>query len=79
MKRIVFIWLVFFLGISYQSFAKAGMAYDEKVFVWAIVGFLFLVAGFFEGIDYLKKNGKNLFKRFRTYLRNKIVMLRSSH
>ena len=73
------IWLVLLLGLSYQSFAKDGMAYDEIEFFWAIVSFLLLIAGFFEGIGYLKKNGKGLLKGFLTFLRNKMLTLRNSH
>ncbi|MCK3685112.1 hypothetical protein [Maribellus sp. YY47] len=79
MKKILLIWLVLFFGLSYPSFAKAGMASDEVEFALALAGFLLLVAGFFEGIDYLKKNGKGLFIRFRTFLRNKMLTLRNSH
>jgi putative transcriptional regulator len=79
MKKIMFIWLVLLLGLSYQAYAKAGMAQDEPEFILAIVGFLLLVAGFFGGIDYLIKDGKGLFKRFRTFLRKKVLTLRNSH
>jgi hypothetical protein len=79
MKKVMLIWIVLLLGLSYRSFAKAGMAKDENEFVLAIVGFILLVAGFFKGIDYMKKNGKGLFKRFRTFLRNKMLTLRNSH
>ncbi len=66
------IWLVLLLGLSYKAFAKAGIADGGLEFILVIAGFLFLVAGFFEGIDYLTKNGKGLFNRFRTFLRKKI-------
>jgi len=79
MKKVVLIWFVFLLGLSYQSFAKTGKADDEAEFVFAIIVFLLLVAGFFEGIDYLIKNGKSLFKRVQAFLRNKILTLRNSH
>ncbi len=79
MKKIRLIWSVLFLGLSYQSFAKSGMASDEKELILSIIVFLLLVAGFFEGIDYLKKNGKSLFIRFRSFLRNKMLTLRNSH
>jgi hypothetical protein len=79
MKKTILIWLVLLLGLSYQSFAKTGMASDEKEFVLTIVVFLLLVAGIFKGIDYLKKNGKTLLLRFRTSLRNKMLTLRNSH
>lgn len=79
MKKILLIWLILLLGSTYQSFAKTGTASDEKEFVLTIIGFLLLVAGIFEGIDYLKKNGKTLFIRVRSFLRNKILTLRNSH
>ncbi len=79
MKKTILIWLVLLLGLSYQAFAKAGKASDENEFALAIVLFLLLVAGIFEGIDYLKKNGKTLLLRFRTFLRNKMLTLRNSH
>ena len=79
MKKILLIWLILLLGSSYQSFAKTGIASDEKEFVLTIIGFLLLVAGIFEGIGYLKKNGKTLFIRVRSFLRNKLLTLRNSH
>ena len=79
MKKIRLIWSVLFLGLSYQSFAKAGIASDEREFVLFIVGFLLFVAGIFEATDYLKKNGKTLFIRVRTFMRNKMLTLRNSH
>jgi len=79
MKKILVIWLVLFFGLSNQSFAKAGMASDETEFALVLAGLFLLFAGFFEGIDYLKKNGKGLFIRFRTFMRNKMLTLRNSH
>lgn len=79
MRKIILIWLFLFLGLSYQSFAKAGMASDEKELVLILVGLLLLVEAIFEGTDYLKKNGKTLLLRIRTFLRTKILTLRNSH
>ncbi len=79
MKKTILIWLVLLSGLSYQASAKAGMASDEYEFALTIVLFLLFVAGIFEGIDYLKKNGKTLLLRFLTFLRNKILTLRNSH
>ena len=79
MKKIIIIGLALLAGLPYQSFAKAGRAYDETEFFLVIVGFLLLVALFFEGIDYLKKNGKDLYLRFRTFLKNKMLTLRNCH
>jgi hypothetical protein len=79
MKKVMLIWLVLLLGLSYQAFAKAGIADGGLEFLLAIVAFLLLVAGFFEGIDYLIKNGKGLFNRFKAYLKKKILTLRNSY
>jgi len=79
MKKVMLIWLVLLFGLSYQAFAKAGMADDEIEFVFAIVGFLLLVGGFLEGIGYLIKNGKGLLKRFQTFLRKKMLTFGNSH
>jgi hypothetical protein len=79
MKKVMLIWIILLLGLSYQAFAKVGIADDGLKFVLAIFAFLLLVAGFIEGIDYLIKNDKGLFKRFRTFLRKKMLTLRSSH
>jgi hypothetical protein len=79
MKKVMLIWLVLLLGLSYQAFAKAGIADGGLEFLLAIAAFLLLVAGFFEGVDYQIKNGKGLFKRFRTFLRKKMLTLRNSH
>ncbi len=72
------IWLVLFLGLSCQAFAKAGVADGGFEFMLTIVGFLLLVAGFFAGIDYLIKNGKYLFNRFKAFLKKIILTLMNS-
>ena len=77
MNRVITIWLVLFLGLSYQAFTKAGRADDELEFVWAIVGFILLVGGFIAGIDYLIKNGKDLFCRLKAFMKKKILTLRN--
>ena len=79
MKKTILIGLILLFGLSYQSFAKAGIASDEREFVLFIIAFLLFVAGIFEATDYLKKNGKTLFIRVRTLLRNKMLMLKNSH
>lgn len=79
MKKVILTWLVLFLGQSYQASAKAGIAEGGPEFVLTIIGVLLIVAGFFEGTDYLLKNGKGLSKRFRTFLRKKMLTFRNSH
>ena len=78
MKKVMLIWLVLLLGLSYQAFAKAGVADGGFEFMLTIVGFLLLVAGLFEGIEYLIKNGKNLFNRFKAFLKKKIFIPKNS-
>ena len=79
MKKVMLIGLVLLSGLSFQAFAKAGIANDGFEFVLAIVGFLLLVVGFFEGIDYLIKNGKGLFNRFQAFLKKIILTHRNSY
>ena len=78
MNKVMIIWLVLFLGLSCQAFAKAGVANGGFEFMLAIVGFLLLVAGLIEGIEYLIKNGRNLFNRFKAFLKKKIFLPRNS-
>ena len=59
-KKII-IGLVLFLGLSWQAFAKAGIADGGFALILVIVGFLLLVAGLFAGIQYLIKITRNFF------------------
>ena len=61
-KRLI-IGLVLFLGLSWQAFAKAGIADGGFALILVIVGFLLLVAGLFAGIEYLIKITRNLFMK----------------
>jgi len=78
MNKVMIIGQVLFLGLSYQAFAKAGVADGGFEFMLSIVGFLLLVAGLFAGIEYLIKNGKDLFNRFKAFLKKKIFIPRNS-
>jgi hypothetical protein len=78
MNKVMIIGQVIFLGLSYQAYAKAGVADGGFEFMLTLVGFLLLVAGLFEGIEYLIKNGKNLFNRFNAFLKKKIFIPRNS-
>ena len=78
MNKRMIIGQVLFLGLSYQAFAKAGVADGGLELMLAIVGFLLLVAGLFAGIEYLLKNGRNLFNRFKAFLKKKIFIPRNS-
>ena len=78
MKKVMIIWQVLFLGLSFQAFAKAGVANGGFEFVLVIIGFLLLVAGLFAGIEYLMKNGRNLYNRFKAFLKKKILIPKNS-
>ena len=78
MKKVLLIGQVLFLGLSYQAFAKAGVADGGFEFILTIAGFLLLLAGLFAGIEYLKINGKNLFNRFKAFLRKNIFIPKNS-
>jgi hypothetical protein len=69
MNKAILVWLVLFLGLSCQAFAKAGLADDEIEFYLAIVGFFTLLFGIGAGISYLIKNGRDLLNRFMAFLR----------
>jgi hypothetical protein len=78
MKKVMIIWLVLFLGLSYQAFAKYGVADGGFKFMLAIIGFLLLVAGLFAGIEYLIKNGRDLIHSFKAFLKKKILVHKNS-
>lgn len=67
------IWIYLFLGLSSQAFAKSGVADDEVEFVLAIAGFLLIVAGIYAGIEYLIRNGGDIFNRFKSFLKKRIL------
>lgn len=61
MNKAVIILQVLFFGLSHQAFAKAGVADGSFLFILSIVVFLLLLEGLFAGIEYLIKNGRDLF------------------
>jgi len=69
MKKVMIIGLVLFLGLSYQASAKIGVAEGGFEFMLVIIGFLLLVAGLSSGIEYLIKNGRNLYSRFKAFFK----------
>jgi hypothetical protein len=71
MKKVMILWNVLFFGLSYKAFAKAGIAEGGFEFMLTIVGFLLIVVVLFEGIEYLKNNGRNLFNRFKAFVNRK--------
>ncbi|MCU0370093.1 MAG: hypothetical protein MUC31_01650 [Bacteroidales bacterium] len=78
MNKEVIIGQVLFLGLSCQAFAKAGVADGGVEFMLTIVGFLLLLAGLFAGTEYVIKNGRNHFNRFKAFLKKKIFIPRNS-
>jgi hypothetical protein len=74
MNKVMITWQVLFLGLSYQALAKAGVADGGFEFMLSIIGFLLLVTGLLAGIEYLTKNGRNLFNRFKAFLKKKILI-----
>ena len=77
MNKVMIIGQVLFFGLSCQAFAKSGVADGGLEFMLAIVGFLLSITGLFAGIDYLMKNGKNLFNNFKAFLKKKILIPRN--
>jgi len=77
MKKII-IGSILFLGLSCPAFAKSGVAVGGFEFVLVIVGFLLLMAGLVAGIEYLLKNGRNLFNRLKAFLKKNIIIPRDS-
>ncbi len=77
MNKVNLTGLILFLGLSSQTFAKAGIADGGFEFMLTIVSFLLMVAGLFAGLEYLIKNGKNLSHRFKAFLKKKIFIPRN--
>jgi hypothetical protein len=75
MNKVKLIGLVLFLGLSFQAFAKAGIASGGLEFALVIIAFLLLLAGFLQAIDYFRKNGKDLFHKAKAFIRRKIITL----
>jgi hypothetical protein len=63
---------ILFTGFSPQVFASAGYAKDGLEFILFLMGFLLLMAGFLEGMDYFNKNGKMLIHQFRAFIKKKV-------
>lgn len=77
MKKVMLMWPVLFLELPYQASAKAGIADGGLELMLTIVGFLLLVTGLITGMEYLIKNGRNLFNRFKESLKKKILIPRN--
>jgi len=77
MNKAMVIGQVLFLGLSFRAYSKSGVAEGGFEFMLAIVCFLLMVAGILAGIQYLIKNGRNLFNRFKAILKKKIFIPRN--
>jgi hypothetical protein len=71
-------WLVLFLGLSSQAFAKAGVADGGAEFILTIAGFLLILAGIDAGIEYLIRNGRDLLNQFKSFLKKRILVAKKS-
>lgn len=69
---------VLFFGLSFPVLAKAGVAGGGFEFMLAIIGFLLLVAGLFAGIEYLKRNGRDHFTHFKSFLKKRMIAHKKS-
>lgn len=63
MRNQMFIIASLIIGLPYMSAAGTGRTTDGPVFMLVIVGFLLIVEGILYGIDFLKKNGKDMFDK----------------
>jgi hypothetical protein len=76
MKKEVLIMSVLILGLSLKSFASTGNANDGLVFILAVVGFLLIIAGLLKGIDYLRRNSKQIINNAMRFLKRMSATLR---
>jgi uncharacterized membrane protein HdeD (DUF308 family) len=63
MKKILIILLAIFSVSIPKTFAAFGNARDGDLFAVILIGFLLLVAGILSGIDFLRKNRKQLIEK----------------
>lgn len=72
MKKVMIIGQILFLGFSVPALAKFGVADGGFELMLAIIGFLLIVTGLLAGIEYLMKNGRDLFSRLKAFINKKI-------
>ena len=77
MKKEIFIIAVLFLGLSLETLAATGSAYDGLEFLMVIFGVLLIILGLLHGIDFLKKNGKTMINKAISFFKNKSALLRN--
>ena len=63
--------------LSFNAYARTGIASDEIEFFLAIFGLLLIILMLLNGIDYLKKNGKTIIHKSISFLNEKITFLRN--
>ena len=76
MKKQVFIIVVLFLGVSYDSMAGTGGAHDGFQFFLTFTGLILFILGLISGGNYLKKNGKTLICKAITSVKKMIISLK---
>jgi hypothetical protein len=70
MKKKILVSYVLIGGLVNHAFASKGYANDGLEFLAVIAGFLLILAGIMEGIDYLHRNWHELLHRAETFLKN---------
>jgi hypothetical protein len=75
MKKIVFSGFFLMTTMLSKAFAGTGNASDGLPFILYLTGFLVLIIGLTEGIDYLKRNGKVVVHRILTFVKKRITAL----
>ncbi|HPS63289.1 MAG TPA: hypothetical protein PLK82_09515 [Bacteroidales bacterium] len=76
MKKSAFLLTVALLGLSLPAMASKGYAADGLWLMLVIAGFLLLIAGILQGIDYLRKNGRRMVMRAVVLIRKAWTFLR---
>lgn len=76
MKKGMFLLSFLIIGLSTQSYASKGYAYDGLAFMMVVAGALLLLAGFFSTIDFLKRRGRTLVRYTRIRVRKTITLIK---
>lgn len=71
MKKEMYFALFLFAGFPLAAFSATGYANDGFVLALFLGCFLLLIAGVFEGIDFLNRHWKTIFQRVRDFIRKK--------
>jgi hypothetical protein len=61
MKKRIGLGLFLLTGLSLETFAATGYAYDGLAFILVIIGILLITIALMAGFDYIRKNGRKIF------------------